>query len=222
MHRSNDPAFGIEHAHDLIAGIPDARLLELPGTDHFLFSGDTTPILAAVEDFVVGASTDPASPDRFLATVLFADVVGSAAMAADVGDARFTRLLDDFAATARRCVESTAAGCSTFPAMDCWLLSTARDGACAPPATCGTPCPRWVRRSGWGVHTAEVERRGNSIAGIGVHVASRMAGLAEPGSIWVSRTVTDLVAGCGLAFAPRGEHNLDGLPQPWALFEVAF
>jgi class 3 adenylate cyclase len=71
------------------------------------------------------------------------------------------------------------------------------------------------------VHTAEVERRGDDIAGIGVHVAGRLAAAAEPGSIWVSRTVIDLVAGCGLAFAPRGEHQLDGFPQPWNLYEVA-
>jgi class 3 adenylate cyclase len=52
-------------------------------------------------------------------------------------------------------------------------------------------------------------------------VAGRLAREAEPGSIWVSRTVTDLVAGCGLAFAPRGEHHLEGVAQPWALYEVA-
>jgi len=105
LHRSHDRAYGIEHAHDLVAGIPAARLVELPGTDHFLFSGDTEPILAAVEEFMVGSSTGLASPDRFLATVLFADIVGSTAIAADVGDARFTRLLDEFAAISRRCVE---------------------------------------------------------------------------------------------------------------------
>jgi class 3 adenylate cyclase len=72
-----------------------------------------------------------------------------------------------------------------------------------------------------GVHTAEVERRGDDIAGIGVHVASRLAEAAEPGSIWVSRTVTDLVAGYGLAFLPRGEHQIDGLARPLSLYEVA-
>lgn len=72
-----------------------------------------------------------------------------------------------------------------------------------------------------GVHTAEVVRRDDDIAGIGVHIACRLAETAQPGSIWVSRTVTDLVAGCGLAFAPRGEHRLAGLPQPWVLYEVA-
>src|SRR5205814_9452451 len=56
VHRSHDAFYGIEHARDLVAGIPDARFLELPGTDHFLFSGDTAPILAAVEEFVIGSA----------------------------------------------------------------------------------------------------------------------------------------------------------------------
>jgi class 3 adenylate cyclase len=71
-----------------------------------------------------------------------------------------------------------------------------------------------------GVHTAEVERLGEVIVGPGVQVASRLAAAAEPGSILVSRTVTDLVAGWGLAFVSRGERQLDGLSRPWALFEV--
>jgi len=221
VHRSHDRAFDIEHAHDLVAGIPDARLVELPGTDHFMFSGDTGPILAAVEDFVVGASAGPASPDRFLATVLFADIVGSTATAADVGDARFTLLLDDFATTARRCVEEHRGRLVGFSGDG--LLATFDGPGRGVRAACDlrdalAPLGTEIRV---GVHTAEVERRGDDIAGIGVHVASRVADVAEPGAIWVSRTVTDLVAGCGLAFVPRGEHKLDGLPQPWALYEVA-
>ena len=71
-----------------------------------------------------------------------------------------------------------------------------------------------------GVHTAEIERRGRDVAGIGVHIANRIADVADPGSVWVSRTVTDLVAGCGLVFDPRGEYELRGVPDPWALYEV--
>src|SRR6266508_1026405 len=220
LHRSHDRAYGIEHAHDLVAGIPAARLVELPGTDHFLFSGDTEPILAAVEEFMVGSSTGPASPDRFLATVLIADIVGSTAMAANVGDARFSRLLDDFTATARRCVERHRGRLVDFAGDG--LLATFDGPGRGVRAACDlrdalAPLGTEIRA---GLHTAEVERRGDAIAGIGVHVASRLADAAEPGSIWVSRTVTDLVAGCGLAFAPRGEHQLKGLPQPWALYEV--
>ena len=221
VHRSHDPAFGIEHARDLVAGIPGARLLELPGTDHFLFSGDTGPILAAVAEFVTGASPVAAPPDRFLATVLSAAIAGPIATAADVGDARLTRLLDDFAATARRCVQEhhgRLAGISGHR-----LLATFDGPGRGVRAACDlrdalAPLGTEIRA---GVHTAEVERRGDDIAGIGVHVASRLAEAAEPGAIWVSRTVTNLVAGYGLAFLPRGEHQIDGLVRPLSLYEVA-
>jgi class 3 adenylate cyclase len=73
-----------------------------------------------------------------------------------------------------------------------------------------------------GVHTAEVARRADGgVGGLGVEVALRLAAEAEPGAVWVSRTVTDLVSGCGLVFEARGEHRLAGLPQPWAVYEAA-
>jgi class 3 adenylate cyclase len=69
-----------------------------------------------------------------------------------------------------------------------------------------------------GVHTGEVELRGDDIAGIGVNIAARIEALAEPGEVLVSRTVTELVAGSGLQFDDRGEHDLKGVPGRWQLF----
>jgi len=150
-----------------------------------------------------------APPERFLATVLYAEVVAPDAVP------------DEVVGAARRCVEAQrgrlveAAGgavLATFdgPGRGVRAACDLRDAL--------APLGVEIRA---GVHTAEVERRGDAIAGTGVQVAGRLARAADPGSIWVSRTVTDLVAGCGLAFAPRGEHHLDGLAQPWALYEVA-
>ena len=209
IHRADDTYAGLEHARDLVAGIPDARLVELPGRDHYLFSGDTAPILAAIEDFVVGASPATAPPERFLATVLHAEIVGAGAVP------------DDVVAAARRGIESHRG--RLVGVTGSVLLATFDGPGRGVQAACDlrdalAPLGVEIRA---GVHTAEVERRGDAIAGTGVQVAGRLAQEAQPGSIWVSRTVTDLVAGCGLAFAPRGEHQLDGLPHPWALFEVA-
>jgi class 3 adenylate cyclase len=230
VHRTDDPIYGIAHAYDLVAGIPGARLVELPGSDHFLFSGDTGPILDAVREFVVGAPAPPPLPDRFLATVLSADVVAGG--------------YDDFAAAARRCVAahhgrlvglSGGTLLATFdgPGRGVRAACDLRD-ALAPLGTeirVGVHTAEVERRgediAGVGVAVAarlagaaEVERRGEDIAGVGVAVAARLAGAAEPGAVWVSRTVTDLVAGCGLAFAARGEHRLDGLARPLDLYEV--
>jgi class 3 adenylate cyclase len=69
-----------------------------------------------------------------------------------------------------------------------------------------------------GLHTGEVEIRGQDVGGIAVHIGARVAGLAGPGEVLVSRTVTDLVAGSGIEFVPHGEHVLKGVPGRWALF----
>ena len=70
------------------------------------------------------------------------------------------------------------------------------------------------------MHTGEVELRGDDIAGLGVNIASRIQALAQPDEILVSRTVTDLVAGSGLDFDDRGEHDLKGVPGHWQLYAV--
>lgn len=206
IHRDRDVYVGPEHARDLVAGIAGARLVELPGSDHYLFSGDTAPVLAAVEDFVVGAATAPTPPERLLATLLAALVAGTT---------------PDAEAAARRCVERHRGTVSANRGVD--LLARFDGPGRAVQAACAlretlAPLGAEVRA---GVHTAEVERHGDRIGGAGVEIAARIAEAAEPGAIWVSRTVTDLVAGYGLAFVPHGGYRLAGAPQPWDLYEVA-
>ena len=72
-----------------------------------------------------------------------------------------------------------------------------------------------------GLHTGEVELRGDDIARIAVHTGARVAAQAGAGEILVSRTVVDLVAGSGIAFEDRGVHELKGVPGEWALFSVS-
>ena len=72
-----------------------------------------------------------------------------------------------------------------------------------------------------GLHTGEIELRGQDIGGISVHAAARVMGQAQPGEVLVSRVVTDLVAGAGLNFAERGSHELKGLPGRWDLFAAS-
>jgi class 3 adenylate cyclase len=72
-----------------------------------------------------------------------------------------------------------------------------------------------------GVHTAESELTGDDIAGVGVHIGARVAGLAEPGEVWTSRTVRDLTPGSGLRFDERGRHHLRGVDEEWDLFSVS-
>ena len=71
-----------------------------------------------------------------------------------------------------------------------------------------------------GLHTGEVELMGDDIGGIAVHTGARVSALARPGEVLVSRTVVDLVAGSGITFTARGEHELKGVPGSWQLFAV--
>jgi class 3 adenylate cyclase len=72
-----------------------------------------------------------------------------------------------------------------------------------------------------GLHTGECEVMGDDLGGIAVHIAARVAALADPSEVLVSRTVKDLVAGSGIEFADRGAHELRGVPDTWDLHAVS-
>ena len=72
-----------------------------------------------------------------------------------------------------------------------------------------------------GVHTGEVELRDGDVGGIGVHIGARIAALAGPGEILVSRTVKDLVTGSGITLQDRGTHTLKGITDEWQVYAVA-
>jgi class 3 adenylate cyclase len=72
-----------------------------------------------------------------------------------------------------------------------------------------------------GIHTGEIEVRGEDVGGIAVHIASRVMAAAASGEILVSRTVRDLVVGSEFTFTDRGEHALKGIDGEWRLFAVA-
>ena len=72
-----------------------------------------------------------------------------------------------------------------------------------------------------GLHTGEIELRGDDIGGISAHLGARVAALAGPREVLVSRTVRDLVAGSGLSFTDRGEHELKGVPDRWQIYAAS-
>jgi class 3 adenylate cyclase len=90
-------------------------------------------------------------------------------------------------------------------------------------------CACAIRDSVWslgievraGLHTGEIELLGQDVTGMALQIAARVATRAGAGEVLVSSTVRDIVAGSGIAFEDRGEHELKGVPTSWRLYSVA-
>ncbi len=217
--RRGDRHVRYEHSGYVASRIPGAKLLELPGDEHLPFAGESDRLLDEVEGFLTGVAPRPID-DRVLATVMFTDIARSTELAAEMGDRRWRTMLDDHHAVVRRTLDHYRGN----------EINTTGDGFLATfdgPARairCACAIRDQIRALGIdiraGVHTGEVERRGDDIAGIGVHITARVAAAAAAGEVLASRTVKDLVAGSGIVFSDRGDHQLKGVPGSWTLFAV--
>jgi class 3 adenylate cyclase len=156
-----------------------------------------------------------------LKTVLFTDIVDSTATAARLGDRAWRVLLDTHDGLAAREVERH--GGRVIKTTGDGLLATFEGPARAVRCACsiGDALSSHGVAIRAGVHTGEIELRGDDVGGIAVNIGARVEAAAQPGEVLVSRTVKDLVAGSGLVFADRGTHQLKGVPDEWQLFAVA-
>ena len=199
--------------------IPNARYVEQDGDAHILWLGDLDGLLGEVQEFLTGARTD-SDVDRVLATVLFTDIVGSTDLASELGDRRWRQRLDQYDALVRRQLERfrgrqvNTTGDGTLATFD----GPARAVRCASAIEEAVQGLDLQIRAG--VHTGEVELRGDDLTGIAVHLAARVQALASPREVLVSSTVKDLVAGSGIEFEDRGDYELKGVPGTWRLFAV--
>jgi class 3 adenylate cyclase len=218
VHAARDGVCHVENARYLARNIPGAKYVELDTDDHVpWFDPDET--LAEIREFLTGRR-EAATPDRFLATVLFTDLVGSTSLAAELGDRRWRDLLEQHHLSVRRELarfdghEVDTAGDGFFATFD----GPARAIRCAHSVVDAVrPLGLDVRA---GLHTGEVELTNGKVAGIAVNIGARVASQAGPGEVLVSSTVKDLVAGSGLEFEDRGTASLKGVPGEWRLFAV--
>ena len=196
--------------------IPQARHVELDGSDIWLFSD---PRLAEeISSFLGEPPSYADEDDRVLAAVLFTDLVSSTAQLAELGDRRWKELLETHDRVLARAV-SDHRGRLVDRAGDGMLATF--DGP-ARAVRCATAIGTELRKLGLemraGVHAGEIELRSEGVAGMAVHLAARVMAKAGAGEVVVSRTVRDLTVGSGLNFLDRGVHKLKGIPGTWELF----
>jgi class 3 adenylate cyclase len=214
---TGDVAVSVEQARDLSERVPASRLSIVESTS--LYWGEDHAELAmrwlVGEDIEWGGSGEPD-----LVTIVFTDVVGSTGRATGLGDTAWRRELDaldsfvwtEIARRGGRVVKQTGDGHvieARGPSDAVRLALALSNGA----RSLGMP----IRV---GVHTGEVQRRGDDLSGVAVHAGARIAAIAEADEVLVSRTVRDLAAGSGFTFERHGTHVLKGLDDEWELFTV--
>jgi class 3 adenylate cyclase len=183
------------------------------------FVGDTDALVDEIEEFLTGARSG-AEADVLTLTVLFTDIAASTEHQARVGAREWSRLTDHHDALVRAAlshhrgheVKTTGDGfLATFDA-------TGRALRCAAEVLAGTREIGLELRAG--VHTGEVEVRGDDLGGLAVTIAKRVCDLAQPGQVLVSETVRGHMVGAGIDFEARGEHDLKGVPGTWRLYRA--
>jgi class 3 adenylate cyclase len=203
MQRTQGPIVTSEMGRYVADHIPVARYVEIDGIDHLWFTEDGDEVVDEIEEFLTGGRT-AADPDRRLATVLFTDIVGSTAQAADLGDTQWRALLDRHDQIVRG--ELTRFGGNEIVSVGDGFLSTFDGPARA------IRCAAAMSDTLSGI--------GLAIGGLAVHIGARVAAMANTGEIVVSSTVKELMAGSELTFLDRGEHELKGVPGTWRLYVV--
>jgi class 3 adenylate cyclase len=219
VHRTDCRFVPVALGRYLAEHIAGARYVELPGTDALHWVGDTGPMLDEIEEFITGVRGGSES-ERVLTTMIFTDIVGSTARAAELGDHRWHDLLDNHDRIVRHEL-------GRFRGRE---VSTAGDGFVATFTSpslaldCADAIVDAVHPLGIevraGVHAGEVEMRGVDIAGMAVHIAARVAALAGPSEVLVSSTLREIVTGSRREFAEKGEHELKGVPGRWRVYAL--
>lgn len=220
MHLAGAPDEGA--AEFVASRLPAGEFVSIDRPDRIPVVGDTGPLRDELRHFVVRAiEAGETEPDRVLATVLFTDIVGSTARAAELGDRAWRELLERHHAAVReqlarfRGVEHDTAGDGFFASFD----GPARAIRCACAIRDAVETLNLEVRVG--LHTGECELLDRKVSGIAVVIGARVSAQAGPGEVLVSQTVRDLVAGSNIAFSDRGTATLKGVPGSWQLYAVA-
>jgi class 3 adenylate cyclase len=219
LSRERDEFVVPAHARYLTEHIPHASLVELPGGDNLMYVGDSDTVIGEIEEFLTGVR-HAAETERVLATVLFTDIVGSTVRAAELGDRKWRDLLDAHDRAVRRQL-GRFRGREVNTAGDAFVATFDGPGRAI---QCACAIRDAVRALGIevraGLHTGEIELRGDDVAGLAVHIGARVAAFAGASEVLVSGAVPPLLAGSNIVFDDLGEHELRGVPGTWRLLAV--
>ncbi len=221
MHHEGDMQVPISASQHLAEAVPGARFVNCGPGGHLAWSADIDRVIAEIRGFVTGTKAGPGGGDRVLATILFTDIVESTRTMSDLGDAAWRALLDRHDAAAADLIELHRGR----------LVKSTGDGFLAifdgPGRAVQCACAFTAKAMDLGVeiraglHTGEVEIRGDDIGGTAVHAAARIEEAAAPGEVLVSRTVADLMVGNdAVRFEELGNQVLKGLPGEWTLLRA--
>jgi class 3 adenylate cyclase len=220
IHRAGDRLIDVRHSRFLAEQIPGAQYVELPGEDNLPSAGDSEAILGEIEQFVTGGRRE-SERDRALLTVLFTDIVDATVRAQQLGDKRWRDLLHAHDQAVRREV-ARFDGSEIKTIGDAFLIVF--DGAPSRAVRCARAIIEAAAALDLpvriGLHTGECEIIGEDIGGMAVHIASRVAGVAQAGEVLTSGTTYGTVVGSGLSFESRGEHALKGVSGQWPIFAL--
>ena len=207
IHATEEKLLAVELGRDFAQRIPGARFVEVPSVDHIFFAGDWKPIMSEIEEFLTAELPEPET-GRLLQTVLCTDISHPAAQ--EHHDQIVRRELGRFGG---RLVKNPRQG--ALAAFD----EPSRAVRCA--RTIATELRYLGHEAKAGIHAGECEAVGEDLEGITVHIGAQICALAERSEVLVSRTVCNLVAGSGIEFHDRGEHDLEGIPGQWQLYAAA-
>jgi class 3 adenylate cyclase len=219
-HTLGDKVLNVSHARISHELIPGAELAEFEGDDHFFWVAPYWQVIIdRIVEFLLDASVTP-RVDRMFATILFTDIVDSTKRAVEIGDDAWRTTIDahdravknvvgDFGGTVVKSTGDGALATFTSPSSAVDAVLTLRKRLASESLT--------IRA---GLHTGEVEIRGDDLAGYAVNLAARVEQAASDGEIFVTSTLRDLLRGGVRVFEEAGAFDLKGFEDPWTLYRV--
>jgi len=219
MHHEDDRQVPFANAKYLADNLPNATLVNCGSGGHYYWSGDNVAIVGKIREFLSASKSNVQAENRVLATVLFTDIVGSTDKLSDVGDAAWRSTLDRHDSLSRDLVELHHGNLirSTGDGVLATFDSPGRAVECACRLTEEVQSLGVQLRAG--LHTGEIEIRGNSIDGIAVHVTARIEASGQANQVVVSQTVKDLMVGSTVVeFSKLGSRELKGISGQWTLY----